>query len=209
MAVTAVDIANRALSMLGEARITALTDDNKQGRAMNARYTLLRDAELAAYPWRFAVKRSLLYSSGAEPEWGYSTVYGLPKDNLRTIKVGGDAVNAQAVGVMYESSGYSAGQRAAYEIIAGELHTNLSSPVEYEYIAKITDPDKFDQLFVEALAAKLAEDAAEELTQSDAKKKYALMKYSETLSLARRTNALLRPPREFSAGRWHRSRLVG
>lgn len=205
---TEVDIANRALSMLGEARITALTDDNKQGRAMNARYSLLRDAELSAYPWRFAIRRVKLYSSGTSPDWGYSNVYALPKDNLRTIKAGGDGVNAQAIGVMYESSGYSAGERAAYEIIEGELHTNLSSPVDYEYIAQITDTTKFDPLFVEALAARLAADAAEELTQSDSKKRYAIGIYDSTLSTARRTNALRRPPREKPAGRWHRSRIV-
>lgn len=205
---TAVDIANRALSMLGEARITALTDNTKNARAMNARYALLRDAELVAYPWRFSIKRVKLYSSGAAPEWGYSNIYELPTDCLRTIKVGGDAVNAQAVGVMYESSGYSAGQRAAYEIIEGELHTNLSSPVEFEYISQITDTTKFDTLFVEVLAARLASDAAEELTQSDNKKRYAMAIYDATLGTARKTDALRRPPREFAAGRWHRSRIV-
>ncbi len=205
---TDVDIANRALSMLGEKRITALTDDNKAGRAMNARYSFLRDSELAAYPWRFAIRRIKLYASGAAPDWGYSTVYALPADNLRTIKVGGDGVNAQAVGVMYESSGYSSGARAAYEIIEGELHTNLSSPVEYEYIAQITDTTKFDPLFIEALAARIAADAAEELTQSDSKKKYAIAIYDDTLRTARRSDALRRPPRERAAGRWHRSRSV-
>jgi len=205
---TDVDIANRALSMLGEARITALTDDNKQGRAMNARYSLLRDAELSAYPWRFAIRRVKLYASGASPDWGYSNVFALPKDHLRTIKAGGDGVNEQAVGVMYESSGYSGGQRAVYEIIEGELHTNLSSPVDYEYIAQITDPTKFDPLFIEAFAARLAADAAEELTQSDSKKRYAISMYEQTLNTARRTDALRRPPREKPAGRWHRSRIV-
>lgn len=205
---TDVDIANRALSMLGEARISALTDDNKQGRAMNARYELLRDAELAAYPWRFAIRRVKLYASGASPDWGYSNVYALPKDHLRTIKAGGDGINEQAIGVMYESSGYSGGQRAVYEIIEGELHTNLSSPVEYEYIAQITDTTKFDPLFIEALAARLAADAAEELTQSDSKKRYAISMYEQTLNTARRTDALRRPPREKPAGRWHRSRIV-
>lgn len=206
---TSVDIANRALSMLGEKRITALTDDNKQGRAMNARYALLRDAELVAYPWRFAIKRVKLYSSGTAPEWGYSSLYALPNDCLRTIKVGGDGVNAQTIGVMHEGSGYTSGQRAAYEIIEGELHTNLSSPVDFEYIAQITDVTKFNTLFIEVLAARLAADAAEELTQSDGKKKYAIAIYDETLSTARRTDAMRRPPREHSTGRWHRSRMVG
>lgn len=205
---TDVDIANRALSMLGEARITTLTDATKQARAMNARYALLRDAELAAYPWRFSIRRVKLYASGTAPDWGYSTVYALPKDHLRTVKAGGDGTTEQAVGVMYESSGYSGGQRAVYEIIEGELHTNLSSPVDYEYIAQITDTTKFDPLFIEALGARLAADAAEELTQSDSKKRHAIGMYEQALNTARRTDALRRPPREKPAGRWHRSRIV-
>ena len=205
--VTEVDIVNRALSMLGEKRITALTDDNKQGRAMNARYTFLRDSELSAYPWRFAIRRVKLYASGASPDWGFSTVYALPNDNLRIIEIGGDGVNASTVGVMYESTGFGSDGRSAYEVVEGELHINDSGPLQYEYISRVTDPEQFDALFVEALAARIAADAAEELTQSDNKKRYAMAVYDETVRVARRSDALRRPPRRHAAGTWHRSRI--
>lgn len=203
-----VDIANRALSMLGEQRITSLSDNNKPARAMNARYVLLRDAELTSYPWRFAVKRTQLAASTDVPEWGYSTIYDRPVDDLKPIKVGGAAVNGEAIGVMYESTGFSRDE-TAYEIIEGRIHTNLSAPLDYEYIARITDAGAFDPLFVEALASRLAADAAEELTQSNSKKEAALFTYKKTLSDARRVNSLLRPPRRRADGRWMQSRIHG
>lgn len=203
-----VDIANRALSMLGEARITSLADNNKAARAMNARYDMLRDAELAAYAWRFAVTRVRLAASTDVPEWGYSTIYDRPTGDLRPIKIGGDFIYPDAVGVMYESSGYSTGE-TPWEIIGGRIHTNISAPLDYEYVAKITDAGSFDQLFVEALAARLAADSAEELTQSNSKKEAALFTYKTALSEARRINSLYRPPRRRQAGRWMRSRIVG
>lgn len=203
-----VDIANRALSMLGEARIISLTDNNKPARAMNARYEMLRDAELTAYAWRFAVTRVQLAASTDVPEWGYSTIYDRPTGDLRPIKIGGDFIYPDAIGVMYESSGYIP-DGSPWDIISGRIHTNISAPLDYEYVAQITDAGSFDQLFVEALAARLAADAAEELTQSNSKKEAALFTYKNALSEARRVNSLYRPPRLRQTGRWMRSRIVG
>lgn len=203
-----VDIANRALSMLGAQRITALTDNNKGARAMNARFDILRDAELSAYPWRFAVKRVQLAASTSAPAWGYSTIYERPTDDLRPIKVGGAYVNAQSIGVFYESTGINTDE-APYEIIEGKIHTDLSAPLDYEYVARVADAGQFDPLFVEALAARLAVDSAEELTQSAGKKDFAAAVYNQTLAQARRVNSLYRPPRRRQSGRWMSSRIVG
>lgn len=202
-----VDIANRALSMLGDQRIISLTDNNKQARAMNARYTLLRDAELTAYPWRFAVKRAQLPASTDVPAWGYSAIYDRPVDDLRAIAVGGVAVNAATVGVTRSSSGYKS-EDTQYDIIEGRIHTDISAPLDYEYISRVTDAGQFDALFVEALAARLAADAAEELTQSKAKKEHAAFVYKEALKTARRNNAIMRPPRTRGSGRWMNSRII-
>jgi hypothetical protein len=203
-----VDIANRALSMLGERRIIALTDDNKAGRAMNARYALLRDALIAEYPWRFAVKRVQLAALTEVPVWGYSVMYERPGDDLRTIKIGGPAINAGAIGVIYESSGYSMLAEAPYEIIEGKIHTNLSAPLDYEYLARITVSGNFDPLFAEALACRIALDAAEELTQSRSKKDDAARFFKRAIDTAKRNNSLMRPPRRRVTGQWMNSRVA-
>lgn len=203
-----VEIANRALSMLGDARITTLDDNNKPARAMKARFDLLRDAELSAYPWRFSVKRVSLPATTETPAWGYSKIYNRPDDDLRPIRVGDDYINDQTIGVFYESTGYAT-EQSSYEIIEGRIHTDISAPLDYEYISRVTNAAAFDPLFREALAARLAADAAEELTQSNSKKEAALMVYKRTLSEARRVNSLYRPPRRKRDGRWMASRIVG
>jgi hypothetical protein len=202
---TEVDIANRALSKLGEARIISLDDNNKPARAMKARLSLLRDAELEAYAWRFAVKRTTLAASTEVPSWGYGAVYERPVDDLRPLMVNGGYVDFRTIGVQYEDSGFQR-KHVPYEIIEGKIHTDLPAPLQYEYVARITNTGAFSALFVEALAARLAADAAEELTQSRGKKEDAAREYEATMKQARRVNALYNPPRRKSASSWFMSR---
>jgi len=204
--VSEVQIANRALSMLGEARITSIDDANKPARAMKARFDILRDVELSAYPWRFAVKRVQLASLTEVPAWGYTKIYARPVGDLRPIRVGGAIVNSQTIGINFQSTGIT-GEETPYEIIDGKIHTDLSAPLDYEYISQVTDTGSFDPLFAEALAARLAADAAEELTQSKAKKEAALFTYDRTIKNARQVNSLYRPPRRRQAGRWMTARI--
>lgn len=201
-----VDIANRALSMLGDLRIISLDDANKGARAMKARFSHLRDAELAAHSWRFAVTRTLLAASTTVPAYGYSKIYTRPVDDLRPLMVGDVAVNSNLVGLTLSDSGYrTAGE---YEIIGGDIHTDLAGPLKYQYIARVTNTGLFDSLFVEALAARLAVDAAEELTQSNTKQQAAARHYDAALREARRINSIYNPPRGKTAGTWLQARRV-
>lgn len=202
---SSTDIANRALSMLGEVRITDIADDNKPARAMNARFAYLRDAELMAYPWRFSITRVQLSAGATVPAWGYSTTYARPTGDLRPISIGGTYISAQAIGVMYETTGIPS-TSAPYEIIGELIHTNLGEPLDYEYVAQITDTTKFHPLFIEALAARLAADAAEELTQSTTKQERAMMVYERAIRTARKADAMFRPPRMRQTGLWMASR---
>lgn len=172
---------------------------------MTARFAMLRDAELSAYAWRFAVKRVRLAATVDVPAWGYSTIYARPSDDLRPLTVGGAWVDYRAIGVMYESSGYTTDQ--AWQIVEGRIHTNMSSPLDYEYVAQITAAGSFDALFVEALACRLASDACEELTQSASKQQAAEIQYRRAISEARRVNSLYEPPRRRALGRFMAARL--
>lgn len=201
-----VEICNRALSILGESRIVSLDDNNKAARAMKARLDILRDAELEAHAWRFAVKRTTLPASVDVPEWGFAKIYDRPTDDLRPLRVGDMEINSATIGVQYSSTGYP--EEGLYEIVEGRIHTDLSAPLKYEYIARITDTGQFSSLFVEALAARLAADAAEELTQSNTKQQAAGLQYRNALHEARRVNALYTKPRRRGLSRWMQARNV-
>jgi len=201
-----VDIANRALSKLGEARITSLSEASKPARAMNARYEHLRDAELEAHPWRFAVTRTTLPKLSAAPSWGYANEYQRPADDLRPLAIGDHAIPVAALGLYYSSSGYDAFSGAPFEIINGNIHTDLGAPLKYEYIARVANSGAFPAQFVEALACRLAVDACEELTQSASKFDRVEAMYREAIKTARRTNMLYRPPSTRPTGPWNRAR---
>ena len=46
-----VDICNGALNQLGATTIVSLTEDSKNGRLCNARYTQIRDSVFRSHPW--------------------------------------------------------------------------------------------------------------------------------------------------------------
>lgn len=199
-----VDIANRALSKLGAARITSLTDNNKGARAMLARFEHLRDAELEAHPWRFAIVRTTLPALVSTPSYGFSYEYQRPSDDLRPIMVGGNGVNVETIGVQCTGGGQI---DPLFEIIGDVIQTNLSAPLKYEYISRVEVAGKFPALFVEALSCRLAMDACEELTQSSSKYDRASDQYKQAIREARRVNALYRPPGARTPGPFIKSRV--
>lgn len=60
MAADALEIANLALSLIGEAPITVLDNTTPAGRACNLHYLPVRDALLRSHPWNFAQVRVAL-----------------------------------------------------------------------------------------------------------------------------------------------------
>ena len=52
-----VDICNGALNQLGATTILTLTEDSKNARLCNARYTQIRDSVFRSHPWNCLQKR--------------------------------------------------------------------------------------------------------------------------------------------------------
>jgi hypothetical protein len=91
---TKVDIANLALSHLGEAKpVTDLDTPSTPNEIHLARfYPIAREICLKAHPWKFAVKKALLVIQDADDldgpfigEWGFA--YITPSDLVRLLKV--------------------------------------------------------------------------------------------------------------------------
>jgi hypothetical protein len=82
-----VDICNTALNQLGASTILTLTEDSKNARLCNARYTQIRDAVFRSHPFNCLQKRVELSSSTTTPAWGYSFQYDLPGDCLRLLRI--------------------------------------------------------------------------------------------------------------------------
>lgn len=166
-----VEICNRALQKIGADRIVALDQDSRNARACNSAYSVVRDAELRAHPWSFAIKRDSLAADVAVPSGeDFDRQFTLPTDCLRVLM--------------------PADLYLDWTIEGRKILTNDAAPVYLRYISRVEDPSQFDVLFIEALASRLAHELCEQITQSNSKKESARQDYKDAIREARRVNAI-------------------
>jgi len=138
MAVSAVEICNRALNALGQSAITALTDDTTRAELCQRFYTDLRDELLQDHPWNFAIRRASLAASATEPDFEWTYQYPLPTGCLRVLSV------------------FTADTSDQWEVEGGMILSDLSAPLEIRYVTNIVTENNFPPAFVTALSLRLA-----------------------------------------------------
>lgn len=200
MTVSAVSICNRALHKLGTGTITDLTDNSEKARVMNVAYEPVRDAELRRHRWRFAIKRTSLAALADTPDSDYEYQYQVPGDFLRLIE-GGDIVS------LADLSDYRSLSSAAYSLEGRTILTDLGAPLAIRYIARIEDTTLYDSCFVESLAARLAFETVERITESSQKKSDLMVDYRESIKEAIRANALERAAEGIADDTWVLARI--
>ena len=141
-----VDICNGALNQLGASTILSLTEDSKNARLCNARYTQVRDSVFRSHPWNCLQKRVQLAADTETPAWGFAKQYTLPADCLRVLTI--------------------LDQDSDYKIEGRKILTDNSS-MKILYVARIEDPNEYDELLRETLSAALAADIAYGITSSN------------------------------------------
>lgn len=146
MAISNVQIANYALTMLGAKRINALNEDVEQARQVNAVFDLVRDACLIEHEWNFAVARATLPLLATTPEYEWDYEFTLPNDCLRVISTDLDSNNKFAVE-------------------GRKLLTNTNT-IKIKYVKEQSDPTKFSSIFTKYFSTRLAEELAFPLTGS-------------------------------------------
>lgn len=194
------DICNRALTKVGATRITNINDNSKSARVMSALWDTVRKAELRRRFWKFAIARTTLPALSEKPSWGYNTAFQLPADFIRLVQVN----DTFAVPAMTD---YRDQDDSAYQIEGSQILTIFNAPLKIRYVQDVTDPGKFDSLFVEALASKLAYEACEEITQSLSKRQQAAEDYKQAMRDATLAGAIERAPQGFPDDSWMLIRL--
>lgn len=181
-----VEICNRALQKLGALRISALTDDNDSARACNLAYGPCRDDELRAHPWSFAIARQSLAADATAPAFGRANAFQLPSDCLRLLPP------------YPEDNEWN----LDWLVEGRKVYTDDDAPLKVRYIKLETDPNVFDSTFREALAARLAMELCEPITQSNTKWDRAEADYRRAIRQARRVNAIEGPSDEPPTDPW-------
>lgn len=87
MAVTAVDLANRALVMIGAAPIASFSESNDAAVAANTLYPAAVETLLSRYKWRFASAQVQLSRLAAAPSHKWDAAYSLPSGDIAVHSV--------------------------------------------------------------------------------------------------------------------------
>jgi len=138
MAVSKVEIVNRALTLIGASPIVSLDDDTKNARITNRIYDSTLKDILSETHWNFATKRVLLATLAVTQAWTYAGeayTYQLPSDIITII---------------------STNDRSASWRIEGETIVSDTSGLGIKYIYFQEDPTKYTVKFVTAFADLLA-----------------------------------------------------
>lgn len=98
-----------------------------------------------SHPWNCLQKRIELAADSVAPAWGFSYQYTLPADCLRLLVI-----------LDYDSN---------YKVEGRKVLSNTSS-MKILYVARVTDPNEYDELLRETLSAALGADIAYGVTSS-------------------------------------------
>jgi hypothetical protein len=224
VAVSVVDIVNRALSKLGTDTIRSLDDNSTASRLASNTYDIVRRAELSDMVWNFAIVRtSITYEVDGSgdpivPDWNYGLTYQLPTGCLRVIQVSGifNGVDLAEYRNSDDREYVIEGTKLITNLTGNDLSSNVQPvggviptpiPLPILYVADVTDTNQFHPLFVEALACKLAMEMCERLTQSTTKLSSMAQQYATTVRRARFANAVQNPPQSRPDNTWILSRV--
>jgi hypothetical protein len=165
-----VDIINSAMNMIGASNIIARDEDSKAARVSNQRYDSIRDAVLRAHPWNCAVTRRSLAPDSESPAFDWDFQFTLPADPycLRVLRL-------DFLDIEFRVEGR--------KIVSNESSINLI------YIARVTDPNEYDTLLQESIAARLAADVSFTLSQSTSLTQNMFSLYESKLKEARFVDA--------------------
>ena len=165
-----LEIANKALGILGANQIITWDDETLEGEAVRKMYQPALDSVLAETDWTFAIQRALLpLAEDKKPAWGEGNYFTLP-DNM--IKI---------VDVMHRNHFWRR---------EGNYIFSLDSEFGLVYVARCIDPTYYPSYFIDALASKLAVDMCYLLTNSTEKTNLLIELYrGEYLPIAKTKNA--------------------
>jgi hypothetical protein len=128
-------------------------------------------------------------------------VYRLPANYMRTAPQDPTAGANPALGA---PSGL---QSTDWEYQDGYIVTRMTSPIILRFGADVTMVPKFDAMFCEGLAARMAFETCEALTQSTGKKQQCMVDYNKSMSEARIVNAIEEGPVEPPLDDWITCRI--
>lgn len=157
MATSPVDICNIALKRLGAAAIVSFTEGTDRASLCSVLYDPVRQQILRELEWNFAQVRAALPQLTAVPVFGFGLYYQYPTLPL-CLKI--NETDPPDTIYRIENNFDSSGKITGRVIITDE------SSFSVRYTADIIDVTQFDPSFIKALAAGLAVEMCQPLTEN-------------------------------------------
>ncbi len=183
-----VTIANLAASSLGEDdQIRSPDDDTHLSRSVQAVWDAERRAALRDHSWNFAMRRRALPAVLGEDPAPYGFAYRMPAESVRLIEVLGF-------------------RRGDYQLEGPFILSDAAAPLRIRFLADVTEPAEWDDLFAKAFAMRVAWQIADRITGDPNRVNQAERKYWAALKEAKRVDARENPQVPFEATGWERAR---
>ncbi len=151
------DLLNDALGQIGASPITAIDDGSLNANYCKRFYPALLDSLIRAHHWNWALKRIELAQDATAPLFGYAYSYTLPSDCLKVVEFNGANTSTTTLPL-----------NIFFKIEGRALLTN-DGTVKIGYLSRVTDPNIWDGLFYQAIAAWLASKLASAITKDTRK----------------------------------------
>ena len=156
-----VQLCNLALSRLGAATITSLTDNTAEAKLCNTFFSDIADEVMAEGSWTSTMTRAELAKTTNTPEFGFTNEFQLPVDPwaLKIISINEDTVGD-----------------TEYAIEGDKLLTDSDS-IKIRYVARLTNTGDWDIYLQRAFVARLASELVYPLTGDTRKSELEYQRY--------------------------------
>jgi hypothetical protein len=153
-------IANWALTLIGEKRLSSLSDDNQNAEMVSEFWDPVRDALIAQQAWHDFIERTSLAADTAEPAWGYSYQYSFASNVVRPLQIGPFYVGLNL-------SSYRNSDSAEYRIEQRKILTDLGAPLYVKCLINTPEIGTWQPCFAKLMAADLAESINPRATENE------------------------------------------
>ena len=177
---TQLELFNMAMSHLGiRAKILATDEDSVEASACRTHWAGLRDLSLRLHDWNFArVTARLEALADPAPESHWRHRHALPADCLRLRRL-----NGRPVGDAPRDFCEIAAERDSGGTIGTVLYSDVT-PADAVYTARVSEPERWDAGFADAMAWGLAARTCYELTGRDDRARTLMQQWQMSLALA-------------------------
>ena len=177
-----VSIVNQAIGLLNGNRIVASTDGTTEANLASDSYEELRDAVLEEADWSFAIIRLQIAKDATAPLFDWTGRYLIPDETLRVLSVNGNKTGRAWV-------------REGQYIL-----TNFGV-CEARVLSKVTNPNYFSKMFLQALVYRIAWTWAIPLTKSTKIREQYKADYIDLITEATTVDGMQGTPEKTGQGR--------